>query len=58
MRQRLRKCGAHLPYDGLPTWDTSTGDGVADEGSLRGLEVVAARIRDEIQKVVAEAGTR
>ena len=32
-------------------------DGVADEGSLRGSsEVVAARIRDEIQKNVAEAG--
>ena len=35
----------------------SAGDGVADEGSLRGSsEVVAARIRDEIQKNVAEAG--
>ena len=35
----------------------TTGDGVADEGSLRGSsEVVAARIRDEIQKNVAEAG--
>ena len=34
-----------------------TGDGVADEGSMRGSsEVVAARIRDEIQKNVAEAG--
>ena len=39
-----------------PNVDT-TGDGVADEGSLRGSsEVVAARIRDEIQKNVAEAG--
>ena len=35
----------------------TTGDGVADEGSLRGSsEVVAARIWDEIQKNVAEAG--
>ena len=32
-------------------------DGVADEGSLRGSsEVVAARIRDEIQKNVEQAG--
>ena len=44
------------PYDVAPGVDT-TGDGVADEGSLRGSsEVVAARIRDEIQKNVAEAG--
>ena len=44
------------PYDVAPNVDT-TGDGVADEGSLRGSsEVVAARIRDEIQKNVAEAG--
>ena len=42
--------------DVAPNVDT-TGDGVADEGSLRGSsEVVAARIRDEIQKNVAEAG--
>ena len=35
----------------------TTGDGVADEGSLRGSsEVVAARIRDEIQKNVEQAG--
>lgn len=44
------------PYDVAPNVDT-TGDGMADEGSLRGSsEVVAARIRDEIQQKVAEAG--
>ena len=44
------------PYDVAPNVDT-TGDGVADEGSLRGSsEVVAGRIRDEIQQKVAEAG--
>jgi hypothetical protein len=35
----------------------TTGDGVADEGSLRGSsEVVAQRIRDEIQSKVSSAG--
>ena len=35
----------------------TTGDGVADEGSLRGSsELVAQRIRDEIQQKVSEAG--
>ena len=44
------------PYDIAPGVDT-TGDGVADEGSLRGSsEVVAGRIRDEIQQRVNEAG--
>ena len=44
------------PYDVAPNVDT-TGDGVADEGSLRGSsELVARRIRDEIQQKVAEAG--
>lgn len=44
------------PYDIAPGIDT-TGDGVADEGSLRGSsEIVAARIRDEINEKVAEAG--
>ncbi len=44
------------PYDIAPNVDT-TGDGVADEGSLRGSsEIVAARIRDEIQEKVTEAG--
>lgn len=44
------------PYDVAQNVDT-TGDGLADEGSLRGSsEVVAARIRDEIQQKVSEAG--
>ncbi|MBE5956930.1 MAG: SPFH domain-containing protein [Lachnospiraceae bacterium] len=44
------------PYDVAPNVDT-TGDGLADEGSLRGSsEIVAARIRDEIQARVEEAG--
>ena len=44
------------PYDVAQGVDT-TGDGVADEGSLRGSsELVAQRIRDEIQQKVAEAG--
>ena len=52
----LRNVVRIYPYDVAPNVDT-TGDGVADEGSLRGSsEVVAARIRDELQKNVAEAG--
>ena len=52
----LRNVVRVYPYDVAPNVDP-TGDGVADEGSLRGSsEVVAARIRDEIQKNVAEAG--
>lgn len=52
----LRDIVRLYPYDVAPNVDT-TGDGVADEGSLRGSsEVVAARIRDEIQKRVDEAG--
>lgn len=44
------------PYDVAQNVDT-TGDGLADEGSLRGSsEIVAARIRDEIQQKVSEAG--
>lgn len=44
------------PYDIAPNVDT-TGDGMADEGSLRGSsEVVTGRIREEIQKRVADAG--
>ncbi len=44
------------PYDVAPGVDT-TGDGVADEGSLRGSsELVARRIKDEIQQKVGEAG--
>ena len=52
----LRNIVRLYPYDVAPGVDT-TGDGVADEGSLRGSsEVVAARIRDEIQAKVREAG--
>ena len=52
----LRNVVRIYPYDVAPGVDT-TGDGVADEGSLRGSsEVVAARIRDEIQSRVNEAG--
>jgi len=44
------------PYDVAPNIDT-TGDGQADEGSLRGSsEVVAERIRKEIQDKVTLAG--
>ena len=44
------------PYDIAQGIDT-TGDGVADEGSLRGSsEMVAQRIRDEIQRKVENAG--
>lgn len=44
------------PYDIAPGVDT-TGDGQADEGSLRGSsETVARRIRDEIQQKVEGAG--
>ncbi len=52
----LRNIVRLYPYDVAPNVDT-TGDGVADEGSLRGSsEVVASRIRTEIQQKVAEAG--
>ncbi len=52
----LRDIVRIYPYDVAPNVDT-TGDGIADEGSLRGSsEVVANRIKDEIQKKVAEAG--
>lgn len=44
------------PYDVAPGVDT-TGDGMADEGSLRGSsETVALRIKDEIQAKVQDAG--
>ena len=44
------------PYDVAPGVDT-TGDGQADDGSLRGsTTVVAGRIRDLIQEKVQEAG--
>ncbi len=52
----LRNVVRIYPYDVAPNVDT-TGDGVADEGSLRGSsEVVAKRIQDEIQKNVTSAG--
>ena len=52
----LRNIVRIYPYDVAPNVDT-TGDGIADEGSLRGSsEVVASRIRDEIQSKVADAG--
>ncbi len=52
----LRNVVRIYPYDVAPNVDT-TGDGIADEGSLRGSsEVVAERIRKEIQQRVNEAG--
>ena len=52
----LRNIVRLYPYDVAPGIDT-TGDGLADDGSLRGSsEVVANRIKDEIQQRVSEAG--
>lgn len=52
----LREIVRIYPYDVAQNVDT-TGDGVADEGSLRGSsEIVAAKIKDEIQKRVSQAG--
>ena len=52
----LRNIVRLYPYDSAPDVDT-TGDGVADDGSLRGSsEVVANRIKDEIQSRVMDAG--
>ena len=52
----LRNIVRIYPYDVAPNVDT-TGDGIADEGSLRGSsEIVASRIRDEIQQKDAAAG--
>lgn len=52
----LRNIVRLYPYDVAPNVDT-TGDGIADDGSLRGSsEVVASRIREEIQTKVEEAG--
>ena len=52
----LRNIVRIYPYDKAPNVDT-TGDGIADEGSLRGSsEVVAARIKEEIQNKVRQAG--
>ena len=52
----LRNIVRLYPYDVAPNVDT-TGDGVADDGSLRGSsDIVASRIKDEIQERVIEAG--
>ncbi len=52
----LRNIVRLYPYDVAPNVDT-TGDGIADDGSLRGSsEIVANRIKDEIQERVGEAG--
>ena len=52
----LRNVVRVYPYDVAPNVDT-TGDGIADDGSLRGSsEIVAARIKDEIQDRVSVAG--
>ncbi|NLC25017.1 MAG: SPFH domain-containing protein [Fastidiosipila sp.] len=52
----LRNIVRLYPYDVAPNVDT-TGDGQADEGSLRGSsEIVAERIKEEIQRKVNEAG--
>jgi regulator of protease activity HflC (stomatin/prohibitin superfamily) len=52
----LRNIVRIYPYDVAPGVDT-TGDGINDDGSLRGSsEIVASRIRDEIQSKVDEAG--
>ena len=52
----LREIVRIYPYDVAPNVDT-TGDGIADEGSLRGSsDLVASRIRDEIQAKVEFAG--
>ena len=52
----LRNVVRIYPYDVSPNVDT-TGDGNADDGSLRGSsEIVAERIRNEISERVAEAG--
>lgn len=52
----LRNIVRIYPYDVAPNVDT-TGDGLADDGSLRGSsEIVVSRIRDEIQERVHDAG--
>ena len=52
----LRNIVRLYPYDVAPNVDT-TGDGLADDGSLRGSsELVAERIRQEIQQRVEIAG--
>lgn len=52
----LRNVVRIYPYDVSSNIDT-TGDGIADDGSLRGSsEIVAQRIKEEIQEKVKEAG--
>ena len=52
----LRNIVRVYPYDAAPGVDT-TGDGIADDGSLRGSsEIVANRIKEEIQCRVQDAG--
>lgn len=52
----LRNIVRLYPYDISPNVDT-TGDGMFDEGSLRGSsELVANRIKDEIQSKVSDSG--
>lgn len=52
----LREIVRIYPYDVAPNVDT-TGDGIADEGSLRGSsEIVASRIREKIEEKVGFAG--
>ena len=52
----LRHIVRLYPYDVAPNVDT-TGDGIADDGSLRGSsDVVASRIREDIQSRVQGAG--
>ena len=54
----LRNIVRIYPYDVAPNVDT-TGDGIADEGSLRGSsDIVANRIKDEIQTKVELAGLK
>ncbi len=54
----LRNVVRIYPYDVAANVDT-TGDGIADEGSLRGSsEVVAERIKEEIQQRVEIAGIK
>lgn len=52
----VRNIIRNYPYDVAPNIDT-TGDGLADDGSLRGSsEIVVSRIRQEIQSKVEYAG--
>ncbi len=52
----LRNVIKIYPYDVAPNVDT-TGDGAPDDGSLRGSsDIVASRIKNEIQERVNEAG--